>query len=202
MSSSARLEGRMLENFLVQGDVGLDAFNDNFRKRITHAGNRGRTIVAMGNNLAQSSNHNKAAPGSRCRRDFRHARRKPPGACHNCTSPGEGMKFFGSSALMRHSIAWPRKRISSCDRPRGSPLAICNCCLTISMPVIISVTGVFHLQSGVHLDKIEFVVLVQKLESACAAITQFRGRRAHIWHQILLRCSSVIPGAGASSTTF
>ena len=41
----------------------------------------------------------------------------------------------------------------------------------MSMPVIISVTGMLHLHAGIHLDEEELAVLVQKLERACAAIT-------------------------------
>ena len=43
-----------------------------------------------------------------------HARaRSAPGSCRSC--PGAGAKFFeASSALMRHSIAWPRSTTSSC----------------------------------------------------------------------------------------
>src|SRR5690606_25332693 len=33
--------------------------------------------------------------------------------------------------------------------------------------------GVFHLNAGIHFDEIEFVVFVQELESACAAIAHF-----------------------------
>ena len=55
--------------------------------------------------------------------------------------PGAGAKFFdASSALMRHSIAWPRSTTSSWRDDSGSPAATRMPSLTMSMPVTISVT--------------------------------------------------------------
>ena len=41
---------------------------------------------------------------------------------------------------MRHSIAWPRSTTSSCVTDSGSPAATRMPSLTMSMPVVISVT--------------------------------------------------------------
>ena len=41
----------------------------------------------------------------------------------------------GSSALMRHSMAWPRMTMSSCFQGRGSPAAMRIWALTMSIPV-------------------------------------------------------------------
>ena len=65
----------------------------------------------------------------------------PPGACHSLIGPGEGMKVLASSALMRHSIAWPVSLMSFCVNLSFSPEAIISCAFTRSMPVISSVTG-------------------------------------------------------------
>ena len=55
--------------------------------------------------------------------------------------PGAGAKFFdASSALMRHSIAWPRSTTSSWATDSGSPAAIRICSRTMSIPVTSSVT--------------------------------------------------------------
>ena len=55
--------------------------------------------------------------------------------------PGAGAKFFeASSALMRHSIAWPRSTTSSWAIDSGSPAATRMPSLTMSIPVTISVT--------------------------------------------------------------
>ena len=45
-----------------------------------------------------------------------------------------------SSALMRHSIAWPRSTTSSCATESGSPAATRICSRTMSIPVTASVT--------------------------------------------------------------
>ena len=57
-------------------------------------------------------------------------------------SPGEGWKFrYGSSALIRHSIAWPRSRRPSPWKLSRSPAATRICSFTRSKLVTISVTG-------------------------------------------------------------
>jgi hypothetical protein len=42
---------------------------------------------------------------------------------------------------MRHSIAWPRNWMSLCLKRSFSPAATRICSCTMSMPVIISLTG-------------------------------------------------------------
>ena len=54
---------------------------------------------------------------------------------------GEGMKVCGSSALIRHSIAWPCRWIWSWRQVIPSPCATRICSRTRSIPLIISVTG-------------------------------------------------------------
>ena len=54
---------------------------------------------------------------------------------------GKGVNLNGSSALMRHSIAWPLIWICRCVNGSFSPAATMICVRTMSMPVISSVTG-------------------------------------------------------------
>jgi hypothetical protein len=56
--------------------------------------------------------------------------------------PGDGAKLRdGSSALIRHSMAWPRSWIGVSGMESGSPAAARICSFTRSNPVHISVTG-------------------------------------------------------------
>ncbi len=55
--------------------------------------------------------------------------------------PGHGVNLYGSSALMRHSMAWPRSSMSRWRNGSFSPAAMRICFCTMSMPVTISVTG-------------------------------------------------------------
>ena len=49
---AAFLEGGVLENLLVQWNVGLDAFNDNLIQRASHTGKRCVTTRTVGDELA------------------------------------------------------------------------------------------------------------------------------------------------------
>src|SRR6185369_14859658 len=49
---SAGLERRVIEDFLVQRDVGLDALDHHFRQRVFHARDSGVAVFAVGNDLA------------------------------------------------------------------------------------------------------------------------------------------------------
>ncbi len=49
---AAGLESRVVEDFLVQRHVGLDALDYHFRQRISHARHRRGAILAMGNDFA------------------------------------------------------------------------------------------------------------------------------------------------------
>ena len=100
----------------------------------------------------------------------------PPGACQSLIGPGEGVNFFGSSALMRHSIACPR----TCDvvlRPR-QPLAGGDAQLRLDEVDAGDQLGhrVLDLDARVHLDEVELVVLVQELERAGAAVADLGAR--------------------------
>ncbi len=55
--------------------------------------------------------------------------------------PGDGVNLYGSSALMRHSMAWPCTWIWRWVKGSFSPAATMICVFTMSMPVTSSVTG-------------------------------------------------------------
>ena len=65
----------------------------------------------------------------------------PAGSRYRSILPGAGAKFLeASSALMRHSIACPRRTTSSWRIDSSSPAAARMPSLTMSTPVVISVT--------------------------------------------------------------
>ena len=85
--------------------------------------------------------------------------------------PGAGAKFFeASSALMRHSIAWPRSTTSSWANDSGSPAAARMPSLTMSMPVVHLGHAVLDLHARVHLEEEVLAVLQQALDRAGADV--------------------------------
>ena len=66
----------------------------------------------------------------------------PAGKTALVTVPGLGRNpAAGSSALIRHSIAWPRRQTSAWASRSPRPSAIAICSATRSSPVTASVTG-------------------------------------------------------------
>jgi len=63
-------------------------------------------------------------------------------------TPGDGANVSGSSALTRHSIAWPVKVTSLCLNDSRSPQATRICSLTMSTPVESHVRIDSHCFSG------------------------------------------------------
>ncbi len=86
------------------------------------------------------------------------------------------MKVFGSSALIRHSRAWPRISTSSWVNDSLLPAAMLSISLTMSMPVTISDNRVLYLHASVHLDEVEAAVLVEELEGAGATVADVDAR--------------------------
>ena len=106
--------------------------------------------------------------------------------------PGEGRnRAEASSALMRHSKAWPRGATSSWAIDSGSPAATRTCSRTRSMPQTISVIGVLHLDAGVHLEEEELVARDQVLERPGRRVADRPGRPhrglAHAGAQVVVR---------------
>lgn len=60
---------------------------------------------------------------------------------------------------------------------------------------------VFYLNTGVHFDEIELAVFEQELESTCTAIADINTRFSATFADVATQFR-VMPGAGASSTTF
>jgi hypothetical protein len=80
----------------------------------------------------------------------------PPGTLKAVILPAEGVNFTGCSALMRHSMAWPR--ISSFGgRMVVQPLAGGDAQLRLDQVDAGDGLGdgVLHLDAGVHLDEVE-----------------------------------------------
>jgi len=94
--------------------------------------------------------------------------------------------------------------ISAWARGRRSPCAMRNCHSTRSMPVMSSVTGLFHLQSSIHFHEVEVLSIVDQEFEPClrrckpTALCGFdrgqRHRRTYL--------GRVGPAAGASSMIF
>ena len=84
--------------------------------------------------------------------------------------PGDGVNLYGSSALMRHSIAWPRSSIVAL-RERQL-LAGGDADLHLHDVDAGHHLGhrVLDLHARVHLDEVELAVLVEELEGAGAAV--------------------------------
>ena len=100
-------------------------------------------------------------------------------------SPGHGANVFGSSALMRHSIAWPRKlhgRVSG--RSSFSPAAARICSATRSSAGHHLGHRVLDLHARVHLQEVELAVLVhEELERAERRVAGLADRLAdHLAH--------------------
>ena len=99
--------------------------------------------------------------------------------------PGEGRKrpSAGSSALMRTSMAWPRRSMSSWVKLSGSPLRHPDL-LAHEVDARHELGDrVLHLEPGVHLEEPELAVLVEELDGAgvvvAARLGDLHGGLAH-----------------------
>ena len=93
--------------------------------------------------------------------------------------PGEGLKVCGFSALMRHSMAWPLKRMSSWRSDSGAPARDPDLLDDEIEPGDHLGDGVLDLEAGVHLDEVELAVLIEELDRADAAIAQLAHGLGH-----------------------
>ena len=116
--------------------------------------------------------------------------------------PGEGMNVYGSSALMRHSIAWPRSTMSRCANGSFSPAAIADLLLHDVDAGDHLGHRMLDLDARVHLDEVELAVLVQELERAGAAVADLAAGLGAALADRARSARAVMPGAGASSMTF
>ena len=86
----------------------------------------------------------------------------PPGTLNAWIMPGDGANVSGSSALIRHSIAWPVNVTSPCLNDSRSPAAMRICSLTMSMPVTDFGDRVLDLDARVHFEEVEVALVVQQ----------------------------------------
>ena len=137
------------------------------RSRIRHSSRSRPWTISL-----PTTRRSTAGSCSRRRGPNRRARRGRPARWQSVTVPGEGTKVSGSSALIRHSMAWPSKTMSSWrERQR---LAGGDADLLAHEVDAGDQLGdrVLDLEAGVHLDEVELAVLVQELEGAGAAVAE------------------------------
>jgi hypothetical protein len=84
--------------------------------------------------------------------------------------PGEGTNVYGSSALIRHSIAWPLRTMSRWRNASFCPGRDADLLLHDVDAGRRLGDRMLDLHARVHLDEVELVVLEQELERAGAAV--------------------------------
>ena len=134
--STGRLEERP-----VEPDERRRPLDDELLERAQHPAPRALAVDVVDDELRDRAGRrgprSRRPPSRRSRR----ARRCPPGSRYAVMRPGAGRKPRAtSSALIRHSIAWPRRTTSSWASESGSPAAMSICSRTRSIPVTASVT--------------------------------------------------------------
>ena len=158
----------------MQRDVGLDPLDHHHVEAAPHARDRlrrgrGRRSSAW-RSCCRSRARSRSPRGRRCRPAPR-ARRagRSAGSC-----PGEGTKVTGSSALIRHSRAWPENTMSFCEKESGCPGRDVDLLLHEVAPGDELGDAVLDLDARVHLHEVVVAVLVeQELDRA----------RAHVLHR-------------------
>src|SRR5580704_14248359 len=162
----------MIEYLLMQRDVGLDAFDHHLRQRVAHARDRGIAGVAIRNDFAEHGiikrRHVVAGIDVAVDPDSRTAGRVPepnrPG------TRGEIFRILGIDAAfhgvsadldvvlsVRQRFARRDQQLRLDDVDSGDQFGY----------------RMLDLYTGVHFNKIEFVVLVQEFQGAGAAVTDF-----------------------------
>ena len=126
----------------------------------------------------------------------------PPGAWYDVMRPGDGTNVYGSSALMRHSIAWPRFTMSRWRKRSFVPGGDADLLLHDVDAGDELGHRVLDLHARVHLDEVELVVLVQELERAGAAIADLAAGLGAALADARRAARGLTAGAGASSMIF
>jgi hypothetical protein len=116
--------------------------------------------------------------------------------------PGQGAWVSGSSALMRHSMAWPRGAPAAREGRWASPAAMRICSAHQVDAGDHLGDGVLHLDAGVHLHEGELALVVhQELERAGGHVARVaHGPRDGGGH--VARRAGVMATEGASSSSF
>ena len=175
---------------------------------------RGRSrgpILVPDDDLRRAASRSSAERRRRPRCACRRARRGRAAAGTARSAPAPGRKpRAGSSALMRTSIAWPR-RSARPVAPSGSPAAIRSCSRTRSMPVTSSRHRMLDLEPRVQLDEVERAVgAEQELERAGVPVADRArgplGGRLHRLARLRRRAPATATprsasGGGAGSST-
>src|SRR5688572_18770961 len=173
---AAGLERRVVEDLLVQRNVGLDALDDHFRQRVLHARDRGVAILAVRDQLADERvverRHGVAAVQVAVDADARTARRVEQ--LYRSRRGNEALRVLGVDAAL--------DRVPADDDVVLRPLqALAAGYAQLRLYDVDSGDLLGHrvldLDARVHLDEVELVVLVQELQRAGAAITDFAAGR-------------------------
>ena len=128
----------------------------------------------------------------------------PPGRFNPVMRPGEGAKVSGFSALMRHSMAWPRISTGAAHDVRQL-LARGNQDLALHQVDAGDElrNRMLHLDARVHLDEVEVAVLVhQELDGAGVGVADVPHAPRAGCPRSAARSSGLTAGEGASSISF
>src|SRR6185369_12421152 len=183
---AAGLERGVVEDFLVQRNVGLDAFDDHFRQRVLHARDRGVAILAVGDQLADQRVvegwYRVAAIEMTVDADARSARRVEQ--FHRARRRNEAFRIFGVDAALDRMTA----NHDVVLRPLQA-LATRDAQLRLDDVDARDLLGhrVLDLHARIHLDEVELAVLVQELQRAGASIADVAaGRDADVADRLAL----------------
>ena len=141
VSKFAGAEARVREDRLVQGDGGFDSLHHELAERALHLGDGFGAVAAVDDELGDQRVvvGRDDALGVLRRVD---ADAVAAGNVEGGDLAGGRRELCGCSALMRHSMAWPRiSSFAGRMASSRSPAAMRNCALTRSTPVMASVTG-------------------------------------------------------------
>ena len=151
----------------MQRDICTDSAHNHFRQCDTHSGDRLLAIIASASHAITLpiGNRSRAAPRNCCTHGSPHEFPAHLAEWYCVMRPADGVSLYGSSALIRHSIACPLSGVTSrCRRVSFSPAATRICACTRSMPLMASVTGCSTWRRVFISMEIEFVALKQELE--------------------------------------
>src|SRR5258708_21711468 len=165
----------MIEYFLMQRDIGLDALDDHLRQRVAHARDGRIPRVAIGNDLADhrivKRRHVVAGVDVAITPDSRAAGRVPE--TDRARARREVLRVFGIDAAFHRMTAYLNVVLAIGQRFTGCDQQLC-------FDDVYSRDQLGHrilyLNARVHFDEVELVVLVQELQRAGATVADFADR--------------------------
>ena len=114
-----------------------------------------------------------------------HANSRAPGVRNTVMRPAEGTNVSGSSALMRHSIAWPREHGLADDIFKLFPVGQANLRFDQVHARDHFRDRMLHLDAGVHFDEVDRAVFIhQEFDRAGAAVADLLERVDHLRAQL------------------